>query len=155
MHDIAELLIAKLSLEPHPEGGYYRETYRSNLTVETSNGSRSAGTAILYLLSSTDVSCFHRIDADEIWHFHSGDALNIHSLLPDGTAHLDVLSAENPQVVIPAGIWFGAELSEPGGYALAGCTVSPAFDFAGFEMASKRELLADWPQAEAQINRLT
>jgi len=155
MNDAAKALIARHGLQPHPEGGFYRETYRSSLMVDTPTGERSAGTAILYLLCGQGVSHFHRIDADEIWHFHAGGPLNIHSLLPDGTAKLDTLSAENPQVVIPAGIWFGAELAVVDSYALAGCTVSPAFDFAGFEMASKGELLADWPQAEAQINRLT
>lgn len=151
----AQYLIKTHDLHPHPEGGYYRETFRSETLVETASGPRSAGTAILYLLSGTDVSRFHRIDADEIWHFHTGGSLDIHSLWADGTAQVDVLSPENPQVTIKAGVWFGAALSAPDSYTLVGCTVSPAFDFAGFELADRDELLKAWPSHAEIIQRLT
>lgn len=151
----AEALIALHGLKPHPEGGFYRETYRTALMVETDDGIRSAGTAILYLLSGTDVSRFHRIDADEIWHFHTGGALEIHSLASDGTAHIDILNAHNPQVTIKAGLWFGAILAQPGSYCLVGCTVSPGFEFSGFELAKKATLLKTWPDESEIISRLT
>lgn len=155
MIDAAKALIETHELQPHPEGGFYRETFRSNIMVETDMGPRSSGTAILYLLSGTDVSRFHRIDADEIWHFHAGGALEIHSLLPDGSAHVETLNAENPQVIVKAGLWFGARLAQADGYCFVGCTVSPGFEFAGFELAEKATLLKTWPDAKEIIARLT
>jgi len=155
MIDAAKALIETHELQPHPEGGFYRETFRSSIMVETDTGPRSSGTAILYLLSGTDVSRFHRIDADEIWHFHAGGALEIHSLLPDGSAHVETLSAENPQVIVKAGLWFGAMLAQTDSYCLVGCTVSPGFEFPGFELAKKATLLKTWPDAKEIIARLT
>lgn len=155
MIDAAKAFIEKHNLQPHPEGGFYRETFRSDIQVGTKTGPRSSGTAILYLLNGDDVSRFHRIDADEIWHFHQGGALAIHSLLPDGTAHVDVLSSDNPQIVVRAGLWFGAALVEPDSYCLVGCTVSPGFEFAGFELAERATLLETWPNAAEIITRLT
>ncbi|GHA90589.1 hypothetical protein GCM10009069_11950 [Algimonas arctica] len=155
MVDAAITLIEKHGLLPHPEGGFYRETFRSDIQVETAVGPRSAGTAILYLLNGDDVSRLHKIDADEIWHFHEGAALAIHSLLPDGTACIDVLSPDNPQIVVAAGVWFGAELVERNSYCLVGCTVSPGFEFSGFELADPNMLLQTWPNARNVIARLT
>lgn len=151
----AKALIETHDLQPHPEGGFYRETFRSDITVQTASGPRSAGTAILYLLSGTDVSRFHRIDADEIWHFHEGCPLAIHSLLPKGVTKVDHLSPDNPQVVVKAGVWFGAELLAPQSYGLVGCTVSPGFEFFGFELADRATLLAVWSDAHEIIARLT
>lgn len=151
----AKAMIEAHDLQPHPEGGFYRETFRSNITVQTAFGPRSAGTAILYLLSGTDVSRFHRIDADEIWHFHEGCPLAIHSLLPEGAAKVDYLSPNNPQVVVKAGVWFGAELLSLQSYGLAGCTVSPGFEFSGFELADRATLMAGWPNVHEVIARLT
>lgn len=155
MVDAAKRLIKRHSLQPHPEGGFYRETFRSDIQVETAMGLRSAGTAILYLLSGEDVSRFHRIDAEEIWHFHNGGALAIHSLLPDGTARVDVLNSDNPQIVVTAGVWFGAALIEPDSYCFVGCTVSPGFEFSAFELAEREALLKNWPNAADVIVRLT
>lgn len=155
MVDAAKRLIKRHSLQPHPEGGFYRETFRSDIQVETATGLRSSATAILYLLSGEDVSRFHRIDAEEIWHFHNGGALAIHSLLPDGTARVDVLNSDNPQIVVTAGVWFGASLIEPDSYCFVGCTVSPGFEFSGFELAEREALLKNWPNAADVIVRLT
>lgn len=155
MTSTARSLIETHDLRPHPEGGFYRETFRSDITVETLSGPRSAGTAILYLLSGSDVSRFHRIDADEIWYFHEGCPLAIHSLLPEGVTQVDHLSAENPQIVVKTGVWFGAELLEPQSYGLVGCTVSPGFEFSGFELADQAVLMAGWPDAHEVIARLT
>lgn len=152
---IAADLIKTLNLQPHPEGGFYRETFRSELSVETQGGPRSAGTAILYLLEGHDVSRFHRIDADELWFFHKGGPLLIHTLKDDATVQTQHLSSENPQAKVMAGEWFGAELADSGDYCLVSCTVMPGFEFAGFELACKDTLLARWPLHADLIHRLT
>lgn len=154
MSDIDDL-VRYYDLKPHPEGGYYKETFRSDIMVQTQEGQRSSGTAIVYLLSGSDVSHFHKIDADEIWHFHQGGPLAIHSLKSDGTTTVDILAIKNPQIVIKAGVWFGATLVDPNSYCLAGCTVSPAFSFEGFELAKRSDLLSQWPEARDIILHLT
>jgi predicted cupin superfamily sugar epimerase len=130
----ARRLIAALGLQPHPEGGWYRETWRA----EAAPGERAAGTAIYYLLEADQFSHWHRVDAAEIWHFYAGAPLSL-SLSPNGhdaEAHLlgpDVLAGQKPQVIVPPGWWQCA--TSMGTFTLVGCTVSPGFDFAGFEMA--------------------
>jgi predicted cupin superfamily sugar epimerase len=120
-------LIAALGLEPHPEGGWYKETWRE-----------PASTAILYLLKAGERSHWHRVNATEIWHFHAGAPLGI-ATSPDGqqAAHhhlgTDLAKGQRPQVVVPAGVWQAAR--PRGDWSLVGCTVAPAFDFAGFELA--------------------
>ncbi len=155
MTEAAQSLIQRHKLQPHPEGGFYRETYRSEMRVETSAGDRSAGTAILYMLCGDDVSRFHRIDADEMWHHYEGGDLEIYSLQPDGATRVDVLGRDNLQVVIKAGVWFGAALSHADDHSLVGCTVSPGFEFDGFELADRESLLSDWPDAKDWIEKLT
>lgn len=151
----ARKLIEALSLSPHPEGGYYRETFRADESVETKRGPRAAGTAILYLLAGEERSRFHRIDADEVWFFHQGGPLDIYSLKPDGGAIVQTLSADNPQVIIPKGDWFGAKTRSLQDYCLCSCAVMPGFEFSGFEMASRGELLAGWPEAREWIETLS
>lgn len=148
-------LIARFEMQPHPEGGHYAETYRSPLTVDTTGGARSASTAILYLLQDREVSHLHRIDADEIWHFYEGETLCVACLYPDGSVKIHEVNRDNPQVIVEAGVWFGAYLKNGTGHALVGCTVAPGFEFSGFEMAERSDLMKGWPQAEATINRLT
>jgi len=163
MHDTAAELIRRLGLQPHPEGGHYRETYRGAQQVlrEPGGPARSACTAIYYLLHEGAYSAWHRIASDEIWHFHAGCSLHVHVLQERAgvVSHRlgDVLRdpAAAYQVVVPAGSWFGAELLEPGGYALVGCTVSPGFEFSEFELADADALLADHPGHEALIRRLS
>ncbi len=154
-------LIRRLDLLPHPEGGYYRETYRAADSVTRADGaSRSASTAIYYLLCDGAWSTWHRIRSDELWHFHAGDALHIHVLSPDGGyARLRLGDAlEDPaaafQAVVPAGCWFAAELADPGGYALTGCTVAPGFEFGEFELANAAELQRLYPAQADLIARL-
>jgi predicted cupin superfamily sugar epimerase len=127
-------IIARLGLAPHPEGGHYAETWRD----PGPPGGRGSGTAILYLLQAGERSHWHRVDAVEIWHFHAGAPLEL-ALSPDGqtveTHRLgpDILAGAVPQVIVPAGWWQAAR--PLGAWGLVGCTVSPAFSFAGFEMA--------------------
>ena len=130
----ADRIIDALQLSPHPEGGWYRETFRD----QTSAG-RAASTAIFYLLAAGQVSAWHRVrDASEVWHFYAGDPLKLSLAPPDGPArsHVlgpDVLGGETPQLAVPVGWWQAAE--PLGAWTLVGCTVAPAFDFAAFEMA--------------------
>jgi len=124
----AQSYITKLNLQPHPEGGWYSETYRT----ESVSGERAASTGIYFLLSSDNVSNFHRIDADEMWHFYVGDPLTVHMIDADGrySTHLigaDLGAGHVFQAVVPAGVWFGASVEREGGFALVGCTVAPGF----------------------------
>lgn len=132
----AAAIIRALDLKPHPEGGHYRETFRHVPPA----GGRGAMTAIYYLLQQGEVSAWHRVDATEIWHFYAGATLAL-SLSPDGrrTEEVllgpDVVAGERPQAVVDAGCWQSAK--SRGGWTLVGCTVGPAFDFVGFEMAPR------------------
>ncbi len=161
----AQYWIDHLMLQRHPEGGYYKETYRSTEGIskkalpERFTGQRSFSTAIYFLLRSQDRSLFHRIKSDELWHFHTGSALSIYVLTKPG---LEVhLLGDNPekgeslQLVIPANSWFGAKLNDSDSYTLSSCTVAPGFDFADFEMADRASLLQEFPQYEEVIVLLT
>jgi len=144
-----DYLVAKLQLIPHPEGGFYRETYRSI---------KNYSTCIYYLLTSDTFSAFHRIKQDEIWHFYSGEPISLHLINPEG-AYTKIMIGNNmktnqiPQFVVPAGYWFAANVESD--YALVGCTVSPGFDFSDFELAKKKDLIKQFPPIEAIINRFT
>ena len=127
-------IIATLGMQPHPEGGHFVETWRH----VPEGGGRGAGTAIYYLLQAGERSHWHRVDADEIWHWYAGATLEV-ALSQDGRrieaallGH-DLLAGERPQVWVPAGVWQSA--ASTGAWTLVGCTVSPAFEFSGFEMA--------------------
>ncbi len=130
----AEAIIDTLALVPHPEGGWYRETFRDT----PPGGGRGALTQIYYLLRQGERSRWHRVDAVEVWHFYAGEPLALHVSEPDGSVRTVVLgtSLAEGQVahaVVPANFWQAAE--PLGAYALLGCTVAPAFEFAGFELA--------------------
>lgn len=152
--------IDHLKLSPHPEGGFYRETYRAGgeFVSREAGGARNFSTAIYFLLRSQDRSMFHRIKSDEIWHYHAGGRLTLFVLTDTGlltpTLGNDIQRGDQLQVVIPANHWFGAVVTE-GPYVLAGCTVSPGFDFRDFEMAKREELLTLFPQHANQIRQLT
>lgn len=130
----------RLRLRQHPEGGWYRETYRSADGIPASalparyrNGNRAFGTAIYYLLSDGAFSAFHRVASDELWHAYAGGTLCLHLLTPTGARRLRLSPRPgardaHPQALVPAGTWFAAELERPGAYALVGCTVAPGFD---------------------------
>ncbi len=156
----AEELIRRLRLEPHPEGGFFRETYRSHLPVTTPHGERAASTAIYFLLREGELSRLHRIKSDELWHFHAGGPLTVAALLPDGSVRRSVLGPDPAagqafQLTVPAGSWFGARPEPGAGFTLAGCTVAPGFDFADFELADRAELLRRYPAAAALIEEFT
>lgn len=125
-------LVTTLALQPHPEGGYYRETYRSSELVNTHIHARSAVTAIYYLLEQGQYSAWHRVCSDEIWHFYQGDALELVCMSPDlRDVQCITLSADaDRHAVIPANYWQAAR--PLGSYSLMGCTVSPGFEFADF-----------------------
>ena len=142
-------LIERHGLVPHPEGGWYRETYRAARTLPGSD--RSVCTAILYLLAAGQRSRLHRLDADELWHFHAGGPLHVIELVAGAAARVHVLSGERPQVIVPAGSWFGAMLAPGSRWTLCGCTVSPGFEFSAFELGDTARLLAEFPLATAQI----
>lgn len=161
----AEKLIDHLQLQPHPEGGFYREVYRSAGTIDAAclqpvfDGSRHYATSIYYLLQEGDFSAFHRIKSDEIWHFYAGGTLWLH--LIDTNGNYGCLSLGNTltgdtafQVVMPAGGWFAAEPAPGTSFTLAGCTVSPGFDFRDFEMADKDMVASAFPQHRDIIQRL-
>lgn len=156
----AEELIDHLKLERHPEGGWYRQSYLAETTVETPRGKRAASTAIYFLLSGDEFSALHRIQSDEVWHFYAGDTLVVSVLHPDGR-HEDLQlgqslpAGESLQAWVPAGCWFGARLKWPGTYALVGCTVAPGFDFCDFEMGERNALQKAYPQHTELIHRLT
>ncbi len=142
-------VLKHFNLQPHPEGGYFQETYRS----KDSFGDRSCSTAIYYLLPKGAHSRFHRIKSDEIWHFYLGGPLRIAELGREGSLKETLLGANVTkgqvlQYCVPAGVWFGARPAQGTEYALVGCTVSPGFDYADFEIATEKDL-APWPGAEA------
>jgi uncharacterized protein len=166
-HDLvrAEYWIARLGLMAHPEGGFYKETYRSTENIPISglpprfDSPRSFSTAIYFLLRSQDKSHFHRIKSDELWHFHFGSSLNIYILHEHEISILKLGSnigdGESLQVAIPANCWFGALVSNPNSYTLASCTVAPGFDFKDFHIGEREQLLQDFPLHSDIITELT
>jgi predicted cupin superfamily sugar epimerase len=162
----AQYWINHFGLSPHPEGGYYRVTYQSDLTIGRSalpsryQGDRPASTAIYFLLDGGDFSAFHRIASDELWHFYAGSSLVVYVIDPEGNyseLHLgnDCDGGEVFQAVVKAGCWFASRLKNAAGFALVGCTVAPGFDFADFELAVRSELTTAYPQHRKLIEELT
>lgn len=155
-------LIRKFSLQSHPEGGFYRETYRSAEQVVPSAlpvrflAARSLSTAIYFLLEQENFSAFHRIKSDECWHFYAGDPLNVYVIHPDGKLEIIVLGngmqeEQQFQAIVPAGCWFAS--ATIGLYSFVGCTVSPGFDFDDLEMAVMAKLIESFPDHELLIRR--
>lgn len=156
----AQKTIDKLRLTPHPEGGFYNETYRSDHTIlNEKNESRHVCTAIYYLLEGDEKSRFHRIRSDELWFFHSGQPLEIVLLQGDHLTTFilgnDIAKGEHPQVMIPANTWFAASVQNAKGFALVSCTVSPGFDFADFDLAKREDLLQQYSHLKDVIERFT
>lgn len=147
----AHYWIHKLKLIPHPEGGFYKESYRDQEKVKQEalgnnfSGDRNYSTAIYYLLGKGDSSCFHRIKSDELWHFYAGDPVIIYYIenrvLKSFKLGTDLDNDEALMRIIPKNTWFAAELLHESNYALMGCTVSPGFDFSDFEKATKDKIL--------------
>ncbi|MDO9255299.1 MAG: cupin domain-containing protein [Bacteroidales bacterium] len=153
-------LILKLQLKVHPEGGYYRETYRSAGTVTADSGMvRNTSTAIYYLLENEDKSHFHRIQSDELWFFHQGQPLEICVILGDQLfiIHLgnEIDKGEVPQAIIPANCWFASSVKNAVGYSLVSCTVSPGFDFSDFELAGRENMIQQYPHLKNIIEKYT
>jgi len=152
-------IIDCLQLQPHPEGGWYRQTYRSDFACPTDRGPRSACTGIYYLLEADDISAFHRVASDEMWHFYSGDPLSLILLGDEGlqtvTLGGDVAAGQQPQALVPAGVWQAARLVDRGRFVLVGCTVSPGFEFEDFELADRDELTKRFADHADLIKALT
>lgn len=158
--------IEKLGLVAHPEGGFYRETYRAAETIDTRHlpsrfgGARAFSTSIYFLLPGDQVSRLHRIKSDEVWHFYAGGALTLSLIHPDGRLEhrrlgADAERGEAFQAIVPAGSWYGAAVDDRASFALVGGTVAPGFDFADFELAERTALLAAFPAHRETIVRLT
>jgi predicted cupin superfamily sugar epimerase len=167
----ADELIAALGLAPHPERGYFVETYRAPLAVAglgpspPHGGPRAASTAIYFLVTREQPTTYlHRLLSDEVFHLYDGGPLDVLLLGPaqgpfvNGEVRRlgrDVAAGERPQLVIPAGTWFGVELAAGAPHCLFGCTVAPGFEFADFELAAGPELAARHPKHAARIARMT
>lgn len=158
--------IRALELKPHPEGGYFREVFRSEeqipgLTLPPRyTGPRAFATSIYFLLPGDQVSRFHRLKSDELWYYHAGCALTVHVLSPSNAYRTERIgnepeSGESLQVALPWNSWFGATVDDPDGYTLVGCLVAPGFEFVDFELARRAELLELYPQYRDIILRLT
>jgi uncharacterized protein len=166
MRPNAAYWIKKLELTRHAEGGSYREVYRSALTVSQKclpvffQGDRNVSTSIYFLLEGSEFSAFHRIASDECWHFYFGDPLIIYEIGHSGNLSIHRLGSDPEkgevfQTMVKAGSWFASAPAEDSGYALVGCTVSPGFDFAEFELADRAALSAQYPNHGELIGRLS
>ncbi len=159
-------LVEKLDLQEHVEGGFYKETYRSEGIIKKGStpvgfeSDRNYSTGIYFLLTSDNFSAFHRIKQDEMWHFYEGSPLTIHMIDEGGNYSfhrlgLDLENHEEPQFTVPKNVWFASEVEDPNTYCLTGCTVSPGFDFADFELAERKKLIEAYPEHKEVIHRLT
>ena len=162
----AQDIIEHLELIPHPEGGFYKETFRSEGSISKSelgedySGERSYSSAIYFLLTSDSFSAFHRIKQDEFWHHYDGAAINVHVIDSNGIYSCTRVgkgfkNGEVPQFVVKGGSWFASEVSDNSSFSLVGCTVSPGFDFNDFELAERPELIETYPEHLEVISRLT
>ena len=157
--------ISKLGLEPHPEGGYFKRTFASQeqitdqeLTVDF-EGKRMLYTSIYFLLTSNDVSHFHRLQSDELWYYHAGSPLSVHMIDENGeyTEHklgLDLENGEVPQVLVPKNTIFGSSVKDRETFSLVGCMVSPGFEYQDFELFTQEELLLKYPQHKEIIVKI-
>jgi len=164
-HD-AKYWSAKLDLQRHPEGGFFKEMYRSAEQVKKEHlptrftGPRSFGTGIYFLLEGQDFSAMHRLRSDEMWHFYTGSPLTV-SVIAENGEYSEIILGDDPglgqvfQAVVPAGSWFGSRVSIPSSFSLVGCTVTPGFDYEDFEMADRASLQETFPQHADIIRQLT
>ncbi len=159
-------IVEKLRMTPHPEGGFYKETYRSSGVIPKDilengfMGDRNYCTAIYFLLTSDNFSAFHKIKQDEIWHYYEGSSLCVHVIGLDGKYNkykvgMDLDKDELPQLVVPAGCWFASGVEKENNYSLVGCTVSPGFDFEDFELAKRKDLILEFPKHKEVITQFT
>lgn len=161
-----ESIISKLSMQKHPEGGYYAQTYRSPINIngkylDIDKGEyRPLSTSIYFMLSDNDVSHFHRLKSDEIWYYHGGKPLVVAIIddmgkLSEHELGLDIDSGQVPQLIVPAGTIFGSYIKQGEGTSLVGCMVSYGFNFDDFELFSKEYLLSKYPKHSNIIEKLT
>lgn len=161
----ANALIKQFNLLPHPEGGYYKETYKAteyivkNALPERFQADRFFSTAIYFLLEKGNFSAFHKIKSDECWHFYAGETLLVYVIHSKGNLEIirlgnNIEMGEVFQYVVPANCWFASEPAADTNFSFVGCTVAPAFDFADFELAKANELIQEFPQHENIIQRL-
>lgn len=165
MDETAQRIVQRFSLRPHPEGGFYRETYRSDFLVQHPRipsgapAERAAATFIYYLLADDQISAFHRVKwTDEVWHLYAGGPLELHLIDGDGVYRVVMLTSAledgEPSAVVPAGWWQAARLPPGTPWAFGGCSVAPGFDFIDFEMPRADELLEQFPQHASLIRAL-
>lgn len=161
-----EIIIQKLELQKHPEGGFFKEIYRSSGTINKDclpnsfSSKRNYATSIYFLLTSDTFSAFHRIQQDEIWHFYKGSPIKLHMISEQGNySNIEIGNDLNAnqvlQFVVPAKYWFAAEVVGSNSHSLLGCTVSPGFDFDDFELPSRDYLTSKFPQHQEIIEKLT
>lgn len=160
VHMTADEIKKLLNLAPHPEGGFYRQTYVSDERVGLARGARALGTAIYYLLEPGTFSEMHVLTSDEVFHFYLGDPVEMLQLWPSSESKVvtlgsDLAAGQEPQLTVPAGVWQGTRLVEGGKVALLGCTVAPGFDFADYQGGSYQELAEQWPAEAERIRALT
>lgn len=152
-----ELIRENLEMEAHPEGGFFKEVYRSEGVIDANalppkfQGNRHYLTSIYFLLIEESFSAFHRILSDELWYFHKGDPIAIHVISPDGHYEKIELGKKQYQFSIPAESWFASETT--GAYSLVSCAVAPGFDFKDFELAKAKELVKTFPQHQRIITQ--
>lgn len=162
----AQDIIDLLDLQEHPEGGYFKETYRSEEIISNASlgakyqGDRNYSTGIYFLLTSEKFSAFHKINQDEMWHYYKGSPLKLHMISANGdysyvTIGNDFTKGEIPQFTVKGGDWFAAEVEEKNGFTLTGCTVAPGFDFADFVLPTTEELVQSFPEHTEIIQKLT
>jgi len=152
-----EAIVSKLELESHPEGGFYKETYRS--TEKLDSIERNLVTSIYFLLTSENVSRFHRIKSDEHWFYHAGSPLIVHCLDSNGHHQTiigsDLTNGETPHFVVPKNTIFGSSVLHSNSYSLVSCVVAPGFDFADFELFERNYLIEKYPNHSEIIHKLT
>jgi uncharacterized protein len=160
----AEYWINSLGLNPHPEGGFYKSTFASDVTISCvenirEDNQRKLFTSIFFLLRSNDISHFHRLKSDELWYYHGGSSLTIHVIDESGEYKemklgLNLEKGEVPQVLVSKNTIFGSSLMEEDTFSLVGCMVSPGFEFEDFELFSQDELLEMYPQHVEIIRKM-
>lgn len=152
----AEYYIKNLNMNPHIEGGYFKESFISN---DEFKQDKKLWSSIYFLLRTGEVSNFHRLKSDELWYYHDGQALTIYMITPEGELIIkqlgkDIENGETPQVIVPKGCIFGSAMNN-NGYSLVGCMVSPAFEYNEFELFKRKYLLELYPNYKDIIIKLT
>lgn len=162
----AKYYIEKLDLKPHPEGGFFKEIFKSEEKMhqdhlpERFGGHRHFLTSIYFLLETGNISKFHKIKSDELWYFHEGVSCTVVTIDDNGKLEehkvgLNIANGEQPQAVVKQGLWFGAYVNKPDSYSLVGCAVAPGFDFLDFEMGDRENLIKQFPHHKEIITKLT